>query len=53
MAMPVEKINTTDKFQIKSQLARLLAIENISIRHDPSLKTAGFDVKNRVLYIPN
>lgn len=53
MALNADKMNTTDKFQVKSQLARLLAIENISIRHDPTARTAGFDVKNRVLYVPN
>ncbi len=36
----------------KSQLAKLLATENITVRHDPSAKTAWFDVKNRVLMLP-
>lgn len=38
--------------QSKSQLAKLLATENISFQHDPSAKTAYFDVKNRVLVLP-
>lgn len=33
-------------------LARLCAQENITIRHKAGLKTASFDVKNRVLYLP-
>jgi hypothetical protein len=36
----------------KSALAKLLATENIRIVHDPRAKTAGFDVKNRVLLLP-
>jgi len=35
----------------KSNLARLLATENISVRHRP-IKTAKFDLKNRVLHCP-
>ena len=38
--------------QSKSILAKLLAIENITIQHDPEQKTAWFDVKNRVLSLP-
>lgn len=36
----------------KSQLAKLLASENISVQHSSSAKTAWFDVKNRVLMLP-
>jgi hypothetical protein len=36
----------------KSQLAKLLAIENITVQHNPGVKTAMFDVKNRVLILP-
>lgn len=36
----------------QSQLAKLLAMENITVRHDASAKTAMFDVKNRVLILP-
>ena len=36
----------------KSQLAKLLATENISVQHEASAKTAMFDVKNRVLILP-
>lgn len=38
--------------QTKSQLAKLLATENISFRHNPSAKTACFDIKNRMLTLP-
>lgn len=38
--------------QNKSALAKLLATENISFQHDPSAKTAYFDVKNRLLVLP-
>ena len=36
----------------KSQLAKLLATENITVQHSASAKTAWFDVKNRVLMLP-
>lgn len=36
----------------KSQLAKLLATENITVQHSPTAKTAWFDVKNRVLQLP-
>jgi hypothetical protein len=36
----------------KSQLAKLLATENISFQHDPSAKTAYFDIKRRLLVLP-
>lgn len=39
-------------FEIKSQLAKLLATENINIMHMPGAETAGFDVKNRNLILP-
>ena len=35
-----------------SQLAKLLATENITVRHSAQAKTAWFDVKNRVLMLP-
>ena len=38
--------------QSKSILAKLLATENITIRHNPAARTASFDVKNRVLELP-
>ena len=38
--------------EIKSQLAKLLATENINIQHVPGAQTAGFDVKNRNLILP-
>lgn len=36
----------------KSQLARLLATENISIQHSPSARTACFDTNTRKLILP-
>jgi hypothetical protein len=36
----------------KSQLAKLLATENITVQHSASAKTAWFDVKSRVLMLP-
>lgn len=38
--------------KIKDKLAKLLATENITVRHSASAKTASFDVKNRVLVLP-
>lgn len=42
----------TISFEIKSQLAKLLAIENITMQHNPRSITASFDTKNRVLTLP-
>jgi len=39
-------INTTN------QLAKLLATENILVRHNASAKTASFDIKSRILTLP-
>lgn len=36
----------------KNIFARLLATEDITIRHDPSLSTAYFDVNKRILALP-
>lgn len=46
--------NTYDNIShgAQSQLAKLLAMENISVQHQASAKTAMFDVKNRVLILP-
>lgn len=44
--------NQTISFEIKSQLAKLLATENLSMRHDPSAKTAYFNVEKRELVLP-
>jgi len=38
--------------QVKGHLARILAAENIHIRHDSGAETASFDVKGRVLTLP-
>lgn len=43
---------STDTNQHKSQLAKLLATENISFQHSPSAKTAYFDIKKRLLVLP-
>jgi hypothetical protein len=37
----------------KSQLAKLLATENINITIDATMKTAAFDLKTRTMYLPN
>jgi hypothetical protein len=42
----------TQHFQIKTQLAKLLATENISMRQDPGVKTAYFNIKDRLLVLP-
>lgn len=36
----------------KSLLAKLLATENITVQKNPALKTAMFDLRNRVLMLP-
>ena len=36
----------------KDMLARCMAEENISVRHDAAAQTASFDVENRVLTLP-
>ena len=43
--------NTMINLDVKSNLAKLLATENITIQHN-NVKTASFDVKNRVLTLP-
>jgi hypothetical protein len=43
--------NTLINFDIKSQLAKLIATENITIQHN-NVKTASFDTVNRVLTLP-
>jgi len=42
-----KKIN----FEIKSQLAKLIATENIQVQHN-AVKTASFDTVNRILTLP-
>ena len=37
---------------VKDRLAKLLATENITVRHSSKAKTASFDVKGRVLTLP-
>ena len=43
---------TNISFEVKSQLAKLLATENIHMQHSPWAMTAYFDIKNRVLTLP-
>tara|TARA_R110000803_G_scaffold60132_1_gene119210 strand:- start:1380 stop:3662 length:2283 start_codon:yes stop_codon:yes gene_type:complete len=43
--------NTLIKLETKSQLAKLIATENITIQHN-QVKTASFDTLNRVLTLP-
>src|SRR6056300_206210 len=48
----MKKDNTmTLNTNVKSNLAKLLATENITVQHD-KVKTASFDVKNRILTLP-
>jgi hypothetical protein len=42
----------THNHNAKSQLAKLLAMENITVQHKADAKTAWFDVKNRILCLP-
>lgn len=46
----IKKDNTMN-LDVKGNLAKLLATENITIQHN-KVKTASFDVKNRVLTLP-
>ena len=41
-----------DKTATKDKLAKLLAMEDIHVRHSSSAKTASFDTYNRVLTLP-
>jgi len=43
--------NTKINFDTKSQLAKLIATENITIQHN-QVKTASFDTVNRILTLP-
>jgi len=47
----MKKDTNTMNLEVKSNLAKLLANENITIQHN-NVKTASFDVKNRVLTLP-
>jgi ubiquinone/menaquinone biosynthesis C-methylase UbiE len=42
----------TVNIQGKSGLARLLAIENLNVIHDPKAVTAAFDLKSRTIVLP-
>ena len=44
--------NKDISFEVKNQLAKLLATENITMIHNPSARTAHFDVKSRQLVLP-
>ena len=41
----------TLNLEVKGNLAKLLATENIVVQHN-NVKTASFDVKNRILTLP-
>lgn len=45
-------MTATFTFETKSQLAKLLATENITMQHNPSVRTAFFDIKQRLLVLP-
>jgi hypothetical protein len=45
-------MEVTHNHNAKSQLAKLLASENITVQHKADAKTAWFDVKNRILCLP-
>lgn len=42
----------TIRHSSKDMLARILATENLTVRHDPNAHTASMDVMNRVLTLP-
>lgn len=42
----------TASHDINPSLARLLAMENIIVRHNPAARTASFNVKERILELP-
>ena len=46
-----KSMNEKDVKESKSLLAKLMATENIRVEHK-NIPTAGFDLKNRVLYLP-
>ena len=41
-----------DNIAVKDKLAKLLAMEDIHVRHSSAAKTASFDTRNRVLTLP-
>lgn len=47
-----ENTVTNYSFQVKSQLAKLLATEDLQVRHMPGIATASFDIKKRILCLP-
>ena len=47
----IEKDNTMLNLEVKGNLAKLIATENITVQHN-KVKTASFDVKNRILTLP-
>lgn len=48
----MQKSREVTEFGVKSQLAKLLATENIALEHRPGVPTAWFDIKNRQLVLP-
>jgi hypothetical protein len=51
--LPVKEGCFNVKKNSKDQLAKLMATEDITVRHSTTAKTASFDVKGRVLTLPN
>ena len=47
----MKKDTTMINLDVKGYLAKLIASENITIQHN-KVKTASFDVKNRILTLP-
>lgn len=45
-------MEVTHNHNAKSQLAKLLAAENITVQHSASAKTAWFDTQKRILMLP-
>ena len=45
-------ISKTVNLDAKNLLSRLLASENIEVRHEASAQTASFDVEARILILP-
>lgn len=42
----------TETQSVKSGLAKLMALENLSVVHDPTVTTASFNIKDRILTLP-
>ena len=51
MDFQMSTVSTNFTPEQKSQLAKLIATENLTVQHQ-KIPTAKFDVKNRILYLP-